>query len=411
MVYGLLGRTLRHSYSPQIHALLGDYEYRLFEVEPQDLEAFLKKREFGGINVTIPYKKDVLPYLSGISDNAKRIGAVNTIIVKEDGGLYGDNTDYDGFLCLVQKSGFQVKGKKALVLGTGGASLPISAVLSDLGAREVVFISRSGENNYQNLSRHADADLIVNTTPVGMYPNNLKAPLSLSEFPNLSGVLDIVYNPQKTKLILDAERLGIPAYSGLLMLVAQGKRAAELFLGHDIPDSETDRIFKKLSTEMQNIVLVGMPGCGKTTVGKALAEQLNRPFFDADEEILKQTGKSAEAWIEACGEAVFRQKETEVLESLCKQSGTVIATGGGAVTVPENADILRQNSIVFFINRDVSALPVEGRPLSKATALSEMYEVRLPLYRGVCDYKIAADDGVDAVVRRILEDLQLKIFW
>lgn len=406
MVYGLLGRTLRHSYSPQIHALLGDYEYRLFEVEPQDLEAFLKKREFGGINVTIPYKKDVLPYLSGISDNAKRIGAVNTIIVKEDGGLYGDNTDYDGFLCLVQKSGFQVKGKKALVLGTGGASLPISAVLSDLGAREVVFISRSGENNYQNLSRHADADLIVNTTPVGMYPNNLKAPLSLSEFPNLSGVLDIVYNPQKTKLILDAERLGIPAYSGLLMLVAQGKRAAELFLGHDIPDSETDRIFKKLSTEMQNIVLVGMPGCGKTTVGKSLAEQLNRPFFDADEEILKQTGKSAEAWIEACGEAVFRQKETEVLESLCKQSGTVIATGGGAVTVPENADILRQNSIVFFINRDVSALPVEGRPLSKATALSEMYEVRLPLYRGVCDYEIAADDGVDAVVRRILEELQ-----
>lgn len=406
MVYGLLGRTLRHSYSPQIHALLGDYEYRLFEVEPQDLEAFLKKREFGGINVTIPYKKDVLPYLSGISDNAKRIGAVNTIIVKEDGGLYGDNTDYDGFLRLVQKSGFQVKGKKALVLGTGGASLPISAVLSDLGAREVVFISRSGENNYQNLSRHADADFIVNTTPVGMYPNNLKAPLSLSEFPNLSGVLDIVYNPQKTKLILDAERLGIPAHSGLLMLVAQGKRAAELFLGHDIPDSETDRIFKKLSTEMQNIVLVGMPGCGKTTVGKALAEQLNRPFFDADEEILKRTGKSAEAWIEACGEAVFRQKETEVLESLCKQSGTVIATGGGAVTVPENADILRQNSIVFFLNRDVSTLPVEGRPLSKATALSEMYEVRLPLYRGVCDYEIAADDGVDAVVRRILEDLQ-----
>lgn len=406
MVYGLLGRTLRHSYSPQIHALLGDYEYRLFEVEPQDLEAFLKKREFGGINVTIPYKKDVLPYLSGISDNAKRIGAVNTIIVKEDGGLYGDNTDYDGFLRLVQKSGFQVKGKKALVLGTGGASLPISAVLSDLGAREVVFISRSGENNYQNLSRHADADLIVNTTPVGMYPNNLKAPLSLSEFPNLSGVLDIVYNPQKTKLILDAERLGIPAYSGLLMLVAQGKRAAELFLGHDIPDSETDRIFKKLSTEMQNIVLVGMPGCGKTTVGKALAEQLNRPFFDADEEILKQTGKSAEAWIEACGEAVFRQKETEVLESLCKQSGTVIATGGGAVTVPENADILRQNSIVFFINRDVSALPVEGRPLSKATALSEMYKVRLPMYRSVCDYEIAADGSVEAVVRRILEELQ-----
>lgn len=406
MVYGLLGRTLRHSYSPQIHALLGDYEYRLFEVEPKDLEAFLKKREFGGINVTIPYKKDVLPYLSGISDNAKRIGAVNTIIVKEDGGLYGDNTDYDGFLCLVQKSGFQVKGKKALVLGTGGASLPISAVLSDLGAREVVFISRSGENNYQNLSRHADADLIVNTTPVGMYPNNLKAPLSLSEFPNLSGVLDIVYNPQKTKLILDAERLGIPAYSGLLMLVAQGKRAAELFLGHDIPDSETDRIFKKLSTEMQNIVLVGMPGCGKTTVGKALAEQLNRPFFDADEGILKRTGKSAEAWIEACGEAVFRQKETEVLESLCKQSGTVIATGGGAVTVPENADILRQNSIVFFINRDVSALPVEGRPLSKATALSEMYEVRLPMYRSVCDYEIAADGSVEAVVRRILEELQ-----
>ena len=242
-MYGLLGETLGHSFSPQIHAWLGDYEYKLFEVAPEDLGDFLRSGSFEGLNVTIPYKKAVMPYLAEISENAKAIGSVNTITVLPNGTLRGDNTDYDGFLYLVRRSGIAVNGKKALVLGTGGASLPVKKVLSDLGAREIISISRTGENNYQNLEKHFDADLIVNTTPVGMYPNNLQSPLSLDGFTQLSGVLDIVYNPQKTQLILDAEQRGIPAFSGLTMLVAQAKRAAELFLNINFDDRKNDEIY------------------------------------------------------------------------------------------------------------------------------------------------------------------------
>ena len=241
-MYGLLGEKLGHSFSPQIHQQLGSDEYKLFEVAPENLGEFLKKRDFEGLNVTIPYKKAVMPYLSELSENAKVIGAVNTVTVLPNGTLRGDNTDYDGFLYLVRRSGIDVKNKKALVLGTGGASLPVKKVLCDLGAREVISISRTGENNYQNIEKHYDADLIVNTTPVGMYPNNLQSPLSLAGFTHLSGVLDIVYNPQKTKLILDAEKRGIPAFSGLTMLVAQAKRAAELCpaYGHGVQHGAAD---------------------------------------------------------------------------------------------------------------------------------------------------------------------------
>lgn len=346
-MYGLLGETLGHSFSPQIHACLGDYEYKLFEVAPEDLGDFLRSGSFEGLNVTIPYKKAVMPYLAEISENAKAIGSVNTITVLPNGTLRGDNTDYDGFLYLVRRSGIAVNGKKALVLGTGGASLPVKKVLSDLGAREIISISRTGENNYQNLEKHFDADLIVNTTPVGMYPNNLQSPLSLDGFTQLSGVLDIVYNPQKTQLILDAEQRGIPAFSGLTMLVAQAKRAAELFLNTNIDDRKNDEIYETLSRQMKNIVLVGMPGCGKSTVGKALAKRLSRPFFDADQEIVKRAGKSIPEIFQTEGEAGFRQIETEVLFDLCRQSGAVIATGGGAVTVPKNHDILRQTAWWF----------------------------------------------------------------
>lgn len=402
-MYGLLGETLGHSFSPQIHACLGDYEYKLFEVAPGDLGDFLRSGSFEGLNVTIPYKKAVMPYLAEISENAKAIGSVNTITVLPNGTLRGDNTDYDGFLYLVRRSGIAVNGKKALVLGTGGASLPVKKVLSDLGAREIISISRTGENNYQNLEKHFDADLIVNTTPVGMYPNNLQAPLSLDGFSHLSGVLDIVYNPQKTQLILDAEQRGIPAFSGLTMLVAQAKRAAELFLNTNIDDCKNDEIYETLSRQMKNIVLVGMPGCGKSTVGKALAKRLSRPFFDADQEIVKRAGKSIPEIFQTEGEAGFRKIETEVLFDLCRQSGAVIATGGGAVTVPKNHGILRQNSLVVFINRDIAVLPTNGRPLSEQNDLHEMFRQRLPLYRAVCDYEVDGNSEIQTVTDRVAE--------
>lgn len=402
-MYGLLGETLGHSFSPQIHACLGDYEYKLFEVAPGDLGDFLRSGSFEGLNVTIPYKKAVMPYLAEISENAKAIGSVNTITVLPNGTLRGDNTDYDGFLYLVRRSGIAVNGKKALVLGTGGASLPVKKVLSDLGAHEVISISRSGENNYQNMDKHFDADLIVNTTPVGMYPNNLQSPLSLEGFTQLSGVLDIVYNPQKTQLILDAEQRGIPAFSGLTMLVAQAKRAAELFLNTNIDDRKNDEIYETLSRQMKNIVLVGMPGCGKSTVGKALAKRLSRPFFDADQEIVKRAGKSIPEIFQTEGEAGFRKIETEVLFDLCRQSGAVIATGGGAVTVPQNHDILRQNSLVVFLNRDIAVLPTNGRPLSEQNDLHEMFRQRLPLYRAVCDYEVDGNSEIQTVTDRVAE--------
>lgn len=402
-MYGLLGETLGHSFSPQIHACLGDYEYKLFEVAPEDLGDFLRSGSFEGLNVTIPYKRAVIPYLAEISENAKAIGSVNTITVLPNGTLRGDNTDYDGFLYLVRRSGIAVNGKKAVVLGTGGASLPVKKVLSDLGAREIISISRTGENNYQNLEKHFDADLIVNTTPVGMYPNNLKAPLSLDGFSHLSGVLDIVYNPQKTQLILDAEQRGIPAFSGLTMLVAQAKRAAELFLNTNIDDRKNDEIYETLSRQMKNIVLVGMPGCGKSTVGKALAKRLSRPFFDADQEIVKRAGKSIPEIFQTEGEAGFRKIETEVLFDLCRQSGAVIATGGGAVTVPKNHGILRQNSLVVFINRDIAVLPTNGRPLSEQNDLHEMFRQRLPLYRAVCDYEVDGNSEIQTVTDRVAE--------
>lgn len=402
-MYGLLGEKLGHSFSPQIHALLGDYEYKLFEVAPENLGDFLRSGTFEGLNVTIPYKKAVMPYLAEISENAKAIGSVNTITVLPNGTLRGDNTDYDGFLYLVRRSSVSVAGKKALVLGTGGASLPVKKVLSDLGAREIVSISRTGENNYQNLDKHVDADLLVNTTPVGMYPNNLQSPLSLDGFAHLSGVLDIVYNPQKTKLILDAEQRGIPAFSGLTMLVAQAKRAAELFLQTKIDDRKNDEIYETLSRQMKNIVLVGMPGCGKSTVGKALAKCLSRPFFDADEEIVRRAGKPIPEIFQAEGEAGFRKIETEVLFDLCRQSGAVIATGGGAVTVPKNHDILRQNSLVVFINRDIAVLPTAGRPLSEQNDLHEMFRHRLPLYRAVCDYEVDGNGKIQTVTDRVAE--------
>ena len=399
---GLLGRKLGHSYSPQIHAHLGSYRYALFEKEPEELEAFLKNGDFNGLNVTIPYKKDVIPYLDELSPAAERLGAVNTIVRRPDGRLVGHNTDYFGFRWLVKKSGLAVAGKKVLVLGSGGASNTAVAVLWELGA-DVVVISRSGENNYENLDRHADAAVIVNTTPVGMYPNTGKSPLSLEHFPALEGVLDVVYNPARTQILLDASARGLITENGLWMLVAQAKESAEWFTGRKIEDEVIARIHRALRRQMENIILVGMPGCGKTTVGQQLAQTLGRRFVDADEALEAKAGRKITQIIPAEGEAAFRTLETETLAELGKQSGLVIATGGGCVTQQRNFDLLHQNGAVFWLTRDLRKLPTDGRPLSQTGRLGEMFAQRQPLYRRFADWEISNDGPVEETLKAILQ--------
>ena len=405
---GLLGRKLGHSYSPQIHAFLGDYRYSLFEKEPEEVEAFLKSGDFTGLNVTIPYKKDVIPYLDELSPEAQRLGAVNTIVRRPNGSLIGHNTDYFGFRYLVRDSGLQVTGKKVLVLGSGGASNTAAAVLRELGAN-VVIISRTGENNYENLDLHADAAVLVNTTPVGMYPDTGRSPLRLDGFPALEGVLDVVYNPARTRILLDAERRGLVAVNGLEMLVAQAKQSAEWFTGTKIDDAVIARIHHALRLQMENIFLIGMPGCGKTTVGQQLAQRLNKKFVDADEELEKRAGRPITEIIPRDGEAAFRTLETQTLEALGKQSGLVIATGGGCVTQMRNYDLLHQNGTIFWLTRALDKLPTDGRPLSQAGRLEQMYEIRRPMYRSFADAVISNDGALEDTLAEIQHELEEKI--
>ena len=401
---GLLGRKLGHSYSPQIHRELSCYEYKLYEKEPEELEAFLKSGTFDGLNVTIPYKKTVMAYLDEISPEAAAIGSVNTI-VNRGGKLTGYNTDAFGFSWLLQKSGVEAADKKALVFGSGGASVTVCHVLKSLGADPVVVISRTGENNYENLDRHLDAKLLINATPLGMYPNNGESPVDLTRFSALDGVLDVVYNPARTALMLQAEQLGIPHASGLSMLVAQAKKACEYFTGNSVPDAEIDRIERLLSRQMENIILIGMPGCGKSSVGKALAAALNRTFLDADEEIVRRAGCSIPEIFAAQAEAGFRRLESAVLADLGKQSGIVLATGGGCVTRPENYPSLHQNGCIVWLTRDLSLLPTDGRPMSQANPSESLWERRKALYEQFSDNKAANDGTISECVNAIEEAL------
>ena len=400
---GLLGEKLGHSYSPQIHSMLADYEYKLFEKSPEELEDFLKSGEFDGLNVTIPYKKSVMPYCAELSPTAAQIGSVNTIVRRSDGSLYGDNTDAFGFENLIVHNGIEVKGKKALVLGTGGASVTAQAVLKNLGASEVVVISRRGEDNYENIAKHADAEIIANTTPVGMYPNNGKAAVDLTQFPKLSGVLDVVYNPARTALLLQAEKLCIPCAGGLYMLVSQAKRSCELFTGKSIPDSEIDRIERVLSHQMQNIVIIGMPGSGKTAVSTMLAERLGRKIFDTDTIVSEKAGMTIPEIFAAQGEAGFRKLETEATAEVGKLSGNIISTGGGVVTVADNYELLHQNGVIVWIERDTNKLARDGRPISLSSDLNELYAARLPLYERFADIKADNNGDINDTVNAIME--------
>lgn len=404
MKCGLLGRKLGHSYSPQIHSHLGDYPYALFEKEPEELEDFLKNGDFTGINVTIPYKKDVIPFLDELSPVARRMGAVNTI-VRRDGKLIGHNTDYFGFKSMVHGSGLAVTGKKVLVLGSGGASNTAVAVLKELGA-QVIVISRSGENNYGNLQLHQDAAAIINCTPVGMYPNTGISPIDLNLFSGLEGVLDVVYNPARTQLLLDAEKKGLVTMNGLWMLVAQAKEASEWFQNTTISDSEIGRIHAILRGQMENIILIGMPGCGKSTVGMALAEKLGKKFVDADTSLQDKFGRKIVEIIPNDGEAAFRRMESETLAELGKQSGLVIATGGGCVTQARNYPLLHQNGTIFWLQRELGALPTDGRPLSQAGRLADMYAVRRPMYEIFADHIIDNNVSPENSVTQIMEALK-----
>ena len=408
MRFGLLGRKLGHSYSPQIHALLGDYEYPLYEKEPEDIEAFMTSNDFDGMNVTIPYKETVMPYMSQLSETAQKIGSVNTVTRLPDGTLYGDNTDYYGFSYMLDSAGFDIKDKKVIVLGNGGASKTAVCVCRDKGAKEVTVISRRSEtDNYQNITKHSNADYIINTTPVGMYPNNGESPVDLGIFKQCKGVADLIYNPSKTQFLLDAENLSIPAVNGLTMLCAQAVKAAESFTKQKYDNNTALEITKKLESQMLNIVLVGMPGCGKSTAAKTLSRMLGREVIDTDDLIKTNEGREISEIFSTEGEEYFRNAESLAVKQAGKQSGKIIATGGGAILSDENKTALRQNSVVVFLKRDLSQLDTDGRPLSQNTKLEEMYKKRLPHYEAVCDITVEVSADKTETSTRILKGLGL----
>lgn len=406
MEYGLLGRKLGHSFSPQIHKMIGGYDYGLFEREPDTLGDFFANGSFKGINVTIPYKKDVIPYCTTLSPQAAEIGSVNTIRRMPDGTYFGDNTDYYGFVYNVRSSGVDIAGKKCVVFGDGGAAPTVRTALRDLGAGEIVTVSRKGENNFSNLARHYDAQILVNATPVGTYPDTGVSVTELAPFTKLEAAYDLVYNPAVTEFLRQAKELGAVAVNGLGMLVAQAKRAVEIFLDTEISDDVIETVRRKIAAQNMNIALVGMAGSGKTTTGKALAERLGREFVDIDELINQFGCRPIPDIIKYEGEEVFRRIETYTLSEMAKRSGLIIATGGGVVTRPENLPLLRQNSVTVLLHRNVEDLPSDGRPLSQKYGVKALYEKRKPMYEAFGEYKVECT-GVEETVEEIVEVLGL----
>lgn len=409
MQYGLIGEKLSHSFSKEIHESLASYTYELCEIARENLADFLQKREFSAINVTMPYKKEVIPYLDEVSAVANELQAVNCIVNK-NGKLYGYNTDYFGMRDLILRSGIDLSGKKVLILGTGGTSRTSSLVCNDLGADKIIRVSRNAndgaityEETYKN---HIDADVIINTTPVGMYPSCENSPIDLDKFTNLQAVFDAVYNPLRTQLILDAKAKGIYAEGGLYMLVSQAVHALELFIDKKFDESKTNEIFNKILREKENIVLIGMPSCGKTTVGKILAENLSRKLIDLDDEIVKKIGCEISDFFKTHTEKEFRDIETEITKEISKNHGIIIATGGGCILRNENTNALRQNGRLYFLDRDLSNLtPTDSRPLAtKKEAIEKLYNDRYDIYTSSCDCRINGNLNPESEANLIREE-------
>lgn len=410
MQFGLIGKTLKHSYSVEIHNQIADYNYELLELSETELSDFLKKRDFCGINVTIPYKEKVIPFLDEISDIAKNIGAVNTVINK-NGKLIGDNTDFYGMLSLIKHIGITVKNKKVLILGTGGTSKTAFAVARHLGAGEIIFVSRTkkdGSLTFEEAEKnHCDAQIIINTTPAGMFPDLDGFPIEIDAFNELDGVIDAVYNPLRTNLVLDAQEKGILAEGGLYMLVAQAVYASSLFLDTKPKENLIDLAYKTIKKQKENIVLIGMPSAGKTTIGKLLGKALKKDFYDSDIEISKKIGISIPEFFQKCGEAKFREIERDVIRSLSEKSGSVIATGGGAVLDFKNVRSLKRNGVIIFLNRPFELLtPTSDRPLSsERDALKKLFNERFSIYKNAADIEILADKSPEFVLDTIQKEL------
>lgn len=408
MEYGLIGRNLAYSYSAKIHNMLGTYDYELCNVEPDNFDEFIKTKNFKGLNITIPYKQKVIEHCDSLSDAAKRIGSVNTVIVDKFGNLEGYNTDYHGVLYMIESANIKVSGKKVLILGGGGTSKTAKVCFEDLGAAEIVVVTRNGENNYLNIDKHYDSDIIINTTPVGTYPNNGKTLIDLKCFKNCTGVLDVIYNPLATKLIEYADELSIPHSYGLKMLVAQAKYASELFTGEKISDEKIDEIYNRLFNSLLNICLIGMPGSGKTVIGSELAKVLGREFIDTDKLIEEKLNMKIPEIFSKFGEKYFRDIESEVIEEVGKKTNLIIATGGGVVLSRKNYYSLCQNGFCVFVDRDLDKLARAGRPLSKSSgALKAMYEKRLPLYKDWSMYELKNDGTIDEAINSIIYKMKL----
>ncbi len=404
---GLLGRKLGHSYSKIIHKDLVDYTYEMFEMEEDEVGEFIKNGPFDAINVTVPYKKTVTAFIDELSDAARELGAVNTIVRRADGTLYGDNTDVYGFSYMLDIAKIDVNGKKAVVLGAGGASATVCEVLKRRGASEIIVIGRA-DNTPENIARHSDAEIVVNATPVGMYPDNEGLPVDITLFKRCVGVADLIYNPARTNMICDAEKLGINCISGLTMLVAQAKRACEIFLGKEIEDGVIPEITEKIEKSQENIVLIGMPGCGKSTLGKLVSKKLGRVLVDTDAEIVKLAGKSIPEIFAEDGEDTFRDLESQVAENVGKMTGAVIATGGGIIKREKNYRPLHRNGKLVFLNRDISELDTDGRPLSQRDGVEKLYKERLPLYRKYSDCEIAVERNPEETYNNLADALGLK---
>ncbi len=390
MEFALLGEKLGHSFSPQIHQALAGCDYQLLPTPPEAVADLFRRRDFRGLNVTIPYKQTVMPLCDEIDPRAAAIGAVNTV-VNRGGRLTGYNTDIDGLIYLARRTGVDMAGKKVVILGSGGTGRTARAAAGELGAAEIVTVSRGGEDNYETLSRHADAQVLLNTTPVGMYPNCGVSPVSLDAFPHLEGVLDVVYNPLRTALLLEARERGLPCSCGLPMLVAQAWRAEELFTGSAIPAETVEAVLAGLTAQLENVVLIGMPGCGKSTVGRALARRQGKAFLDLDRLIEERAGKSIPAIFAQEGEEAFRTLESWAVREAGARTGCVISTGGGVVTRAENCAPLRQNGVIIHLTRPLDRLPTAGRPVSQSTDLQTLWERRRGLYAAFADRTV--DNG------------------